>query len=677
MPIRKLKLLPGVDIEKTETLNQTQLAATNLIRFYDGLPQKRGGWQQLTSTPLIGTCSGLHGWGDIEGNPYLAAGTEQRLSVLIAGVLDDITPIADTTNPAVSFSTTTATPNVVTITDAGYSPGAGDWINLLTQVSVGGIVLFGFYQVQSIPGANEYTVQSAAPATSIVTNGGAVPSYTTSNTSAVVLVTLANHGLVTGDTYNAKVSTTVATLVISGPYTVTFVSTNTFHITIASGSANANTTASENGGNARIEYLIPSGTSMAVPGTGYGAGLYGAGLYGGASGQAIVSPRQWSLDNFGQDLIASPTNGAVYYWVPADVVPAAVVDASAPIYNTAVFVMSQAEIIFALGAETGGTQEPLLVRWCDAGDFTDWTATAVDQAGSYSVPQGSRLVGGIAVGLIALLWTDIGVTMATYQGLPFIFNFQPLAVGCGLLGMRAKAAVGAQVMWLSQGSFFSLTIGGGAPMPMECPVWDIMFDNADFTQRGLFVMGANSLNNEFELFFPIKASSPLYVANSVTRGSVKYNFVEHVWDYSISPQLQRTAWEPQSPMGNPIGSDNAGLLQQHELGMDANGSAMLWNWQSGYFDISEGEDFVFVDWLIPDFVLTGNATVALNVIALGAPNDNPVTAGPFYVTASTPSVPYFGVRGRQFAISASSADLGSFNRLGALRYRFAPDGRGS
>src|SRR5580692_12215024 len=116
MSIRKLKIAPGVNVEQSPTLNQSQLSASNLLAFYNGLPQSRGGWQQMTAQTFIGTASGLHGWADIKGNPYFAVGTEQRLAVLINGMLYDITPLTTTTNPSNSFSTT-ATSTTVRITD--------------------------------------------------------------------------------------------------------------------------------------------------------------------------------------------------------------------------------------------------------------------------------------------------------------------------------------------------------------------------------------------------------------------------------------------------------------------------------------------------------------------------------------------------------------------------------
>lgn len=671
MPFRTLKLLPGVDTIKSPLLNTTQLAASNLIRFYGGLPQKLGGWAQIATQAFIGTCRGLHGWSDIIGNAYLAVGTEQRLEVLDGGALYDITPLVATENPAVAFSTVINTPTVK-ITDSVYSPSVGDWINLLTQVSVGGIVLFGFYQVQAIIDGTHYTITAASNATATATDAGAVPDYTTTSTQPTVSVALANHGLIVGSLFDAAVSTTVATIVISGLYNVTTrTDANNFVIT-TTGTANASTSGAENGGNARIEYLLPTGYVVNTALMGYGVGDYGAGDYGLAgSGQTVAPLRQWSLDHFGQDLIASPSNGGIYYWQPPTIQPATDMP-NAPLYNIVVFVMSQVQIVVSGGAETGGTLEPLLIRWCDAGDFTDWTATATNQAGSYQLSSGSRVLAGLAVGLGCIIWTDVDLWSMAYQGLPYVFAFNRIATACGIISQRAAGISGTLVVWLSSRGFFSYQFGGGVT-PMECPVWDFLINNIDPLQLDQVHCAPNSLFNEMAWFFPIVSTSPLYSAN-YPLGYVKFNYVENCWDYGLSSQYQRTAWVGRSPVGNPIGADLAGLLQQHEIGTDANGAGMAWSWQTGAFSLQDGEDFAFVDLIIPDFVTTGDPTIAVTAYPSLYPNTPGTPVGPYPFTASTPFVA-LRVRAREIALGCAGSDLGTFNRLGALRYRYAPDGR--
>ena len=171
---------------------------------------------------------------------------------------------------------------------------------------------------------------------------------------------------------------------------------------------------------------------------------------------------------------------------------------------------------------------------------------------------------------------------------------------------------------------------------------------------------------------------------------MKYNFVENVWDYGQSSQLQRTAWVEKNPQSYPAGTDLNGLIQQHEVSPDADGAGMQWSWQTGYFSLLEGEEFVFVDLVIPDFVLTwsGNVPPVISVSLLatdypiglpdGAGVGQPLVDGPYTITTSQPGATLMvpvRLRARQIALLFSGSDLGSFFRLGAVRIRFAGDGR--
>ena len=761
MPFRTVRLQPGVNTEASATLNQTQLAATNLVRYYSGLVQKTGGWQHMSSTPLIGTCRGMYGWSDLIGNAYIACGTEQRLQVLTGGSIIDITPLIATDNFAPAFSTTlltlsaaanasggttvytgtitggsanalagqvftvagfdntmnngsfictaststtltlsnpsgvadthaaTAGSSTVSITDTVYQPLPGDWINSITQVSVGGIVLVGFYQVVTVNGT-AYTVVAASGATSTVSSSGAVPQFTTANGFSTVTVTFPNHGLLAGGSTNFNISTTLGGVTITGPYVVaSVINVNQFTIS-SSTTATSTVSAFMNSGNAQIEYLLPTGYAVNTPLTGYGVGDYGADDYGLAgSGVVIGRLRQWSMDHWGQDLIASPTGGKIYYWQPPTVAPALVVSSDAPTINAAVFVIPQAQIIVALGAETVGTQNPLLVR-CDAGIFTDWTESTTNQAGSYLLSSGTQIVGGSVVGLGALIWTDTDVWYMQYIGYPLVFSFTQIAGSCGLIALRAGADTAGVVQWLSTRGFYTYQAGGGVDA-IECPVWDYIFNNIDVAQLDQVFCAVNSLFNEMAWHFPIDPTSPIYDA-AAPIAYVKYNLVENAWDVGQSSQYQRTAWVEKNPQSYPAGTDLNGLIQQQEQGYNADGAGMVWSYQTGYFSLMEGEEFVFIDWIVPDFTLdwTGDTPPVISVtllaidypigLAQGALANPPVPLqdGPYLITTTQPgatlAVPV-RIRARQIALLFSGSDLNSFHRIGAVRVRFQGDGR--
>lgn len=687
MPLTPVRLRPGIDVEQTPRLNSAGWSRSQLIRWREGMPEKLGGWQRLTNTPLIGTARGSEAWADLSGNPYLAVGTEQRLELFVYGNLYDITPRRHISNAAPSFSTQIGSPTVQII-DAAFGGTIGDWILITIPVSVGGLVLQGFYQIASVVDANTYTITAAANATGTVVNGGAVPLFTTTVAVADVQVTLNNHGLVAGSLFGVQVAVTVGGITIGvSSYAVEVappVTTNTFFISPA-GVAASGASVSENGGNARIEYLIQTGFASVVAETGYGAGPYGGGPYGGAQGGTVFSTiRQWFLDHFGQDLIGNYSQGPLCIWTPplAAVPGLPTVANPAEIINTtnfpgaidppqtvnASFVSMPAQIVVVLGAEptAGQPQDPNLIRWSDVSDFTNWTATVTNQAGSFRLPSGSRIVGGIQGPQFGYIWTDIDFWLMSYIGTPFIFGFNKVAEGCELFAARAAAAYNGVVYWLSSENPF--TFDGNTAQPMECPVWDIFFKNVNKTQRDKIWCWVNSAFNEIWWFYPSLNSNEV-------DSYIKYHTVYRCWDYGL---LSRLCGQDTNVYGPPYAVDNAGLIQQHEIGYDADGSPMMPSIRSGFFSIADGQFFTVVERMILDFILTGgiapNNRVFVNFLVQNYPTDPVYTLGPYAWTTSGPPYNIVRGRGRVAAIEIFSTDLGVFWRAGNLLLRQFPAG---
>jgi len=219
MPMQKIILRPSVNVEATPLLNEGGWSYSQLIRFFMGMAQKIGGWTKFIQTQIVGTGRGSHAWADLLGNPYYAMGTEQRLQVIQAGELIDITPIESTEDITPDFSTTMGSPTV-TVGDTGHGAAVGEWINIVIPISVGGLILHGFYIVLTVPTADTYTITAGSDAAATVNNGGAVPEFDTTNTSATVLVTLEDHGYSAGQTFTVEVSTTVGGLTLDGDYTI-------------------------------------------------------------------------------------------------------------------------------------------------------------------------------------------------------------------------------------------------------------------------------------------------------------------------------------------------------------------------------------------------------------------------------------------------------------------------
>jgi hypothetical protein len=699
MPHASVKLKPGVDVTETPALNEAGISESNLIRFIAdrngiGLVQKLGGWVKYYPSQMAAKVRALWAWSDTNANSHLAVGTElvsgqvySNLSVITDGTLDPITPTSaeDNVTPAVS---STAGSTIFTITDTTTTGiGVDDAVYIQTQISIGGVILFGLYQCITVDNTH-YAIEAvdvlgnpvAATSTSTTTT---IPSFATTNTTNLVTVTLANHGYVVGDTFPVLVATTVGGITFFGNYIVlsSGLATNSFQI-FAANNATSTTTGSLNGGNAR--YLYSYGSGAPVTSTGYGAGNYGVGGYG--TGVAItpsvgtaIGCNDWTLDNWGEELVACPVtytpteNEAsfqpIYIWSPTAGDQTAIVIPTAPPVNEGMFVAMPQRQIVAWGSTFTGIQDPLLIRWCDANNYNTWIAQFTNQAGSYRIPRGSKIVACIQGPQQGLIWTDLGVWSMQYIGQPYVYSFNEIGSGCGLIGHKAAATINDVVFWMSNSQFFTLASNGVKPVP--CPVWDVIFQDLDLTQVDKIRAGVNSRFNEVIWYYPTRSSGGEVTAY------VKLNVALLEWDYGI---LSRSAWIDQSVVGKPVGADpDTRYLYQHETSNNADGAPLLSSFTTGYYAMSEGDVKTFVDQVWPDMKWgeyggAQSATVNITFNVTDYPGQQPTVYGPYPVTVNTTFIsPRF--RGRLVSIELSSNDLNSFWRIGNIRYRLQQDGK--
>jgi hypothetical protein len=109
-----------------------------------------------------------------------------------------------------------------------------------------------------------------------------------------------------------------------------------------------------------------------------------------------ITATDWPLANFGQDLIACPAGGAIYYYQPGGALTTAqILGPQTPLVNDGIFIAMPERQIVAFGSSFTLAPDPLNVRWSDVGDPTTWIATAVNQAGSYRIPSGSKIVSAL------------------------------------------------------------------------------------------------------------------------------------------------------------------------------------------------------------------------------------------------------------------------------------------
>lgn len=676
MPWSSVRLLPGINVERTPTLLEAGYTTSNFGRFRDGLFEKIGGWVKFYPFNIAGVMRALFAWQDLNDIDHLAVGSTTQLGVITNGTYADLTPQTLVSDFTPDFSTTLGS-NIVTIVDTNISDVTTfDSVNFETPISVGGIILSGVYPIYLVTGTHSYQIVAATQATAAVSNDGDVPQFDTTADSSKVDVTFPDHGLQVGNKVVFPLPTTVGGLTIQGTYSVTVVSNaNTFSITAANAAAST-ATGDMNGGDCELLYYINLGPPAS--GAGYGLGSYGDGGYGtGTTNPAQVGDPitavDWTFDNWGEIILACPKGDGIYTWQPTGGFTNAALISTGPPFNTGMFVAAPAQILVAYGSTQKQTigieQDPLLVKWSDIEDFTNWTVSTETQAGSARLPSGSRIVGGLSAFQNNYLWTDLDLWSMQYVNYPQTFAFQRVGSSCGLVAQHAVAVLGSAMFWMGTSNFYAL-VGSGRPQILPCPVWDAVFQNINTAYVDRCFAVASTPFNEVWFFYPSASST------GECDSYVKYNTVENAWDIG---SLARACGIDQSVLGPPIMATSGGTIYSHEVGENADGQPIAPVMETGYFEIMEGEEFAFVDWLIPDFKYgkygsSSNAAISITLKVVDFPGDTPRTYGPYSVDSSTQYVSP-RLRGRQMSIRVESSDLNSFWRLGRVRYRFAQDGR--
>lgn len=671
MPMGSVILKPGVNTERTLSLNEAGVSQSQLLRYKDGLLQTLGGWQTLYSYVIPSTTRDLHAWQDVANTEWLAAGATANLVVIASTINIDITPQTRTTNITnSSYAFLTNSSFQVTVFDPNSGPSIYDTVFFNTPVIISNLFLNGPYQITSFLSTGSYTITSSVSATT-TTSIATLLGFTSSAGSPIVTVSAPNNPFVSivGLQQSFYAPTSVGGLTISGPYQITSIITagSSFTIT-ATQQASANSSATMNSSLAQLVYYVTQGPQSAgggFGGGGFGSGGFGSGSAGTGTPGTPITATDWSLDNWGEILVACPKNGAIYLWSSDSGFQNAQVIAQAPFFNGGIFISQPQQILVAWkSTQSSGTQDNLIVRWCNAGDFTSWTVTTQTTAGSFHIPTGSVLMGGLQAPNFGVVWTDIDVWLMQYVGGDVIFNFTRVGAGCGLIGQHAANIIAGEVYWCGTTSFFKLGPNGVVPIP--CSVWDFIFQNINTAQQSKVKCAPNSAFNEIAWFFPSATSTE-------NDSYVKYNIVENSWDYG---SLKRSAWIDVSVLGQPVATDLTGTIFQHEMGQAVPGASATF-FRSGWFSIADGNELAFVDWVIPDFQWglygNNNAQVQMTFFVIDYPGDTPRAYGPYTLTQATEYInPRF--RGRLMSVQVTSSNA-VFWRIGRIRFRHATSGR--
>ena len=392
---------------------------------------------------------------------------------------------------------------------------------------------------------------------------------------------------------------------------------------------------------------------------------------------------QWTHDNFGEDLLINPRDGAVYLWDKTNGLSTRAVElstlagaANTPTVAKQVLVSDIDRHVLCFGTNTYGTttQDPLLIRWSNQESVSNWTISSDTTAGSLRLGSGSEFVQAVETKREILVYTDTSLHSLRFIGGDFVFGIQQIASNITIMGPKAAVSTEDFVFWMGRDNFY---VYAGGTQTLPCTVKDKVFLDFNFAERDKVHVGVNSEFGELLWFYPSSAGTQIdkYVA---------YNYLDKVWYYGT---LARDAWIDRGIRTLPQATGNQ-YLYNHEVGFDDDGTAMTSFVESSAIDIGDGDKFVSLRQVIPDVTFNGSTSTNPSVSFTVKTRNNPGAAprndqsasktatreSPSTVEQFTEKLDY-RLRGRSFALRIDSTSLGTKYKLGTPRIDIRQDGR--
>jgi len=750
MPLQKLALRPGVNRENTSYANEGGYYASNKIRFRSGMPEKIGGWTADTGINLSalkpttgkvwGVCRALWNWINLAGYNLLALGTNLKYYIQNGtnGYYYDVTPIRTTTAAGeVTFAASTGSA-VITVTDVGHGAQTGDFVTFSGAVSLGGnitaAILNAEFQITYLT-SDTYTITASVLASAGDSgNGGAsvIGAYQVTSGNDVFTQNVGWGAGTWGGFIPGTATNQLNGAINNSVTTITVDSTTSFSAAgnILIDSENISYTSKNS-----TQFL---GCTRGLSGTGSGAAASHADnaaviqstTFTGwgdpaPAGQGIGEQlRLWSQSTFGEDLIFNPRGGALYYWANAASTntfnrgqllgPSASIvtkygtvttDSSCPIVANFVMVSDASRFVLAFGVNDypgtpGATiQDPMLIRWSDQESFVTWIPAITNQAGSYTLSDGSQIVTAKQTRQEILVLTDSAIYSMQYLGPPYVWSFQILGNNISIAGPNAIATANNITYWMGTDKFYMYS---GRVQTLPSTLREYVYNDINLEQSFQFMAGTNEGYNEVWWQYCSAGS------NVIDR-YVIYNHLDNVWyygdwvNYTGTAFQGRTAWLDSALRAYPMaatygaaGGNANTLLVYHENGVDDGvvnpPNPIVSSVTSSDFDIGDGHNFGFVWRLIPDLTFDGSSvngpTAMFTVLPRANPganygpsNDPSVVSAQNYQNQRTYAIQqftqqvYVRIRGRQMAFQVSSDAIGVQWQLGVPRIDIRPDGR--
>lgn len=634
MAFLPLKFRPGINKDQTNYAGKGGWFDGDKIRFRSGYPQKIGGWVKSTPNTFLGVCRQLFNWVSTFQDNFLALGTHRKVFIEAGGVFFDITPYQQTfSSPATdNCIETTSGSNVITV-------------NVVSHTAV----TTAFVTISGVVGAV-----------------GGVPADE-----------------------------------INGDHEVTVIDPNTFTFVVAT---SATSTVAAGGGTAiEVEVEIAPGNPSTVEGYGWGTSTWGNAPWGLGSTQPIFLPqRDWWFDNFDNDLVMNIRNGGIFYWERGALTNPDIVLASraiplselailegndpdaVPVLAMQTLVSQNDRHLLAFGAVPFGSTDPadfdpMLIRFADQDNPSEWTPTALNSAGFLRVSRGNRIVRALPTRQEILVWTDSNLYTLQFLGTTDVFSLQEYADNISIISPRAVVSVSNVTIWMGKDKFYVYT---GRVETLSCTLMEYVFDDINQNQTDQIVSGTNEEWNEVWWFYPSAES------NSNDR-YVIYNYLEQIWYFG---NLSRTAWldvpTREFPIAVTTGSAGiTGTLFDHERGVDDDGVALEAFIQSNDFEIGEGDKLMLSRRILPDINFAGSTppantapSVDFVIRSRNFPGSGfgPEQAGAVSTTTCTICLftqqVFLRTRGRQLSVRVESDELGTQWQFGVPRLDVREDG---
>ena len=733
MALQQIKFAPGIDKQDTSVGAVGRWVDSDLTRFRYGLPEKIGGWQSLLTDTIVGVVRKQFAFVDLEGNRYVALGTDKFLLLYFEGQLFDITPLkADITGATIATVDTSATCTITTSSAHGINEGDIVLFDSVTLPGGTGYAASDFedknFQVISVPSPTTFTITQSSNATGTVATGGSITlkpyepvgpaaqsygyGFGIGNYGGTVTgsaTTTLNGGIVAADTTitltDASSFPTTGTVLIGNFSSGNYASTSEL-VTYSGKAGNDLTgcTRSTNGTTAPSSTATSTSVTNATDWTGFGSAV--------EASTVTLEPGLWSLNSFGEVLVATILNGKTFTWnagganptgVRASTTTSGFETTNNPTATRTTLISPTTRHLIHFGTEitigTPATQDDMFIRFSADESINEYTIEAVNTAGSQRLQDGTKIVGALVAKENILVWTDNALYTMKFVGAPFTFGFEQVGTNCGLIGQNAAIEIDGVAYWMSNNGFFSFD---GTVNSLPCSIEDYVYDDIDTTKGQQIAAGINNLFTEVTWWYPTSSSN-------FNNRSVIYNYGAKAppgemgnWYSNTNTNFNRTTWidslvypKPYSTSYNtsntgtfPVIIGETGLGQsvffEHEIGTDqinpdGSTTALLSFIQSYNFalqtDQGIGEYFLAMRRFLPNFkVLTGNNQVTISVSDYPSEDAVATTLSPFTITSSTTKVDT-RARGRYANVKIENTSTGEAWRFGTFQADLQPDGR--